>query len=141
MSSLKTRNDAILRRARAGAEADLPVRVLVQTRPSLVRGDTAAGRRRQVFDAVARVVWGRDADVAQESLRSYRALWGRPRIDCWFLVDHASPRVDEGVSDESIPILWYFWNGEELCVFLLLLLLCFLPVPVMVACKRIAGLI
>lgn len=112
MCSLKNRNEELLRRALA--EADLPLRILVQTRSGLIRGENSTARRRRVSDIVARAVWDRNSDPTQETLRSYRALWSRPRMTCWFLVDHAFPQVGSDVPDESIPILWYLYDGEWL---------------------------
>jgi hypothetical protein len=93
-----------------------PIRILVQTKTHLVKGDDWGWKCLHMRDIICQHHWNRNFDSSQDRWSTRGTHFGYDNRDCYFLVDHGH----SANNDDGVPILWYQWTGEALFEILLL---------------------
>ena len=86
-----------------------PIRILVQTKTSLVPGEGYHERCMFMLNTICQHHWNRDFDLAQDRWNVYGAQFGYDNRDCYFLIDHG-----QSLSDKDSE-----YNGTQVQTWLL----------------------
>ena len=84
------------------------VRVLVQTRTHLLRGENYYDKLNFILDMVCEFLWGRFFLPQKDRFHVYGPPFSRINRRVHFLVDHG-----QAYDDSTVPVLWYRYNGGE----------------------------
>lgn len=110
MEIIQTQNP--LNTAISPLEEDAPVRIVVQTKTHLVKGNGYFERIEFMQNLICQRHWKRNFQFGPQSRDRWDVYGGRfgyDNRDSFFLLDHG-----EAYDDDTVPVLRYHWTGKYL---------------------------